>query len=108
MQRTTLDAGAGEASAEPVRRGVAADARAHALVEVVGQDADSPPMAAVAETGRGFDWLADEPDLYTEADLSRPQQAGQVFAFGGIVLTRLGEGSRPRLTRGPGTPPSRG
>lgn len=36
MQRTTLDAGAGEVSAEPVRRGVAADARAHALVEVVG------------------------------------------------------------------------
>lgn len=74
MRKITLDAKAGEVSAELVRRGIAADARVHALVEVV-EDADLPPMAAVAEAGGAFDWLADEPDLYTDADLQRPQQA---------------------------------
>jgi hypothetical protein len=76
VQKITLDAKAGEVSAELVRRGISADARVHALVEVVGEDADLPPMAAVAEAGGAFDWLADEPDLYTDADLQRPQQAG--------------------------------
>ncbi len=42
----------------------------------MGEDADLPPMAAVADAGGAFDWLADEPDLYTGADLQRPQQAG--------------------------------
>lgn len=76
MQKIALDAKAGEVSAELVRRGIAADARVHALVEVVGEDADLPPMAAAAEAGGAFDWLADEPDLYTDADLQRPQQGG--------------------------------
>ena len=62
VQKITLDAKAGEVSAEPVCRGVAADARVHAPVEVVA-DADLPPMAAVAGAGGGFDWLAQEPDL---------------------------------------------
>jgi hypothetical protein len=75
VQKITLDAKAGEVSAELVRRGIAADARVHALVEVVEEDADLPSMAAVAEAGGAFDWLADEPDLYTDADLQRPQQA---------------------------------
>ncbi len=26
-------------------------------------------MAAIAQAGGGFDWLADEADLYTDADL---------------------------------------
>jgi hypothetical protein len=29
-------------------------------------------MAAIAEAGGVFDWLADEPDLYSDADLVRP------------------------------------
>lgn len=76
MQKITLDAKAGEVSAELVRRGIAADARVYALVEVVEEDADLPPMAAVAEAGGAFDWLADEPDLYTDADLVPPQRDG--------------------------------
>ena len=74
VRKTALDAKAGEVSAELVRRGTAADARVHALVEVMDKDADLPPMVAVAEGA--FDWLADEPDLYTDADLLPPQQAG--------------------------------
>ena len=74
MRKIALDAKAGEVSAELARRGIAADARVHVLVEVLGGEADLPPsMAAVAEAGGAFDWLADEPDLYTDADLARPR-----------------------------------
>jgi hypothetical protein len=42
---------AGEVSAGPVRRGVAADARAHALAEVAGENAD--PLRR-PRAGQGF------------------------------------------------------
>jgi hypothetical protein len=32
-------------------------------------DPGEPPKAAIAEAGKVFDWLADEPDLYSDADL---------------------------------------
>jgi hypothetical protein len=67
VQRIALDAEAGQVSAELVRRGIAADTRVHVLVEVAsGQEL---PMAAIGQAGGAFDWLADEPDLYTDADL---------------------------------------
>ena len=69
MHRITLDAEAGQVSAELARRGVAAHARVHVLVEVVGEESDALPMAAIAQEGGAFDWLADEPDLYSDADL---------------------------------------
>ncbi len=37
-------------------------------------------MAAMAQAGQAFDWLAGEPDLYTDADLT--PQTGYGFAFG--------------------------
>ena len=73
MRKIALDARAGEVSAELARRGIAAEARVHVLVEVVGEEADLPPMTAIAEAGGAFDWLAEEPDLYTDADLVRPR-----------------------------------
>ena len=73
MQRITLDAEAGQVSAELARRGVAANVRVHVLVEVMDSDADALPMAAIAQAGGAFEWLADEPDLYTDADLVQPQ-----------------------------------
>ena len=73
MQRITLDAEAGQLSAELARRGIAADARVHVLVEVMDGEADALPMAAIAQAGGAFDWLADEPDLYTDADLVPPR-----------------------------------
>ena len=36
-------------------------------------EADALPMAAIAQAGGAFDWLADEPDLYTDADLMPPR-----------------------------------
>jgi hypothetical protein len=73
MQRITLDTEAGQVSDELARRGVAADTRVRVLVEVVGEETEALPMAAIAQAGGAFDWLADEPDLYTDADLMRPQ-----------------------------------
>lgn len=73
MHRITLDAEAGQVSAELARRGVTADTRVHVLVEMVSEDANALPMAAIAQAGGAFDWLADEPDLYTDADLVQPR-----------------------------------
>jgi hypothetical protein len=67
VQQIILDAEAGQISAELTRRGIAADARVHVTVEV--RDDANPPMAAIAQAGKAFDWLDDEPDLYSDADL---------------------------------------
>ena len=73
MQRISLDAEAGQLSAELARRGIAAGTRVHVLVEVVDKEADVLPMAAIAQTGGALDWLGEEPDLYTDADLMQPR-----------------------------------
>jgi len=73
MQQITLDTEAGQVSAELVRHGIAADTRVHVLVEVIDSEPDVLPMAAIAQAGGAFDWLAEEPNLYTDADLVRPQ-----------------------------------
>ena len=67
MRQIVLDAEAGQVSAELSRRGIATHARVHVRVEVL--ESPEPPMAAIAEAGKGFDWLTEEPDLYSDADL---------------------------------------
>src|ERR1700677_1387148 len=67
MKQIILDAEAGQVSAELSRRGVASNARVHALVEVI--DDSELPMGMLAQAGMGFNWLADEPDLYSDTDL---------------------------------------
>jgi hypothetical protein len=67
VKRIVIDARAGQVSAELERRGVAADAQVHVVVEFL--DDGSLPMAAIGEAGRAQDWLADEPDIYSDADL---------------------------------------
>ena len=57
------------------RRGIVADAHVHVVVKFEGGEAESLSIAAVAQAGGAFDWLADEPDLYTDADLV-PRRAG--------------------------------
>lgn len=72
MLRVMLDAEAGRVSEELTRRGIAADTRVRVLAEVVegGDGGDERlPMAAIAQAGGAFALLADEPDLYTDADL---------------------------------------
>ncbi len=67
MRRMTLDVEAGQVSAELAHRGIPPRAKVHVLVEV--PDDTDPPMAALAEAGGAFDFFADEPDLYTDADI---------------------------------------
>lgn len=71
MARIALDAEAGQVSAELARRGIAAETRVRVVVEVVAGP-DALPTAALAQAGGAFDWLADEPDLYSDADLAEP------------------------------------
>lgn len=66
MSEIVLDAEAGQVSAELARRGIAPYVRVHVLVEVVDV---AVPMAAMAQSGKGLDWLADEPELYSDTDL---------------------------------------
>jgi hypothetical protein len=67
MEKIILDAEAGQISAELTRRGVAADARVHVLVQLV--DTAEPPICGIVQAGKAFDWLADEPDMYSDADV---------------------------------------
>ena len=67
MQTITLDAEAGQVSSELTRRGIPPALRVHVLVEV--PDHEEWKMAALAQEGGAFDWLAGEPDLYTDADV---------------------------------------
>jgi hypothetical protein len=67
VERIILVAEAGQVSAELFRRGIAADARVHVLVEV--RDAEELSPAAIGQVGGAFDWLADEPELYSDADM---------------------------------------
>ncbi|MDN3563009.1 hypothetical protein ACFQY5_34430 [Paeniroseomonas aquatica] len=79
MGRLALEGEAGQASAEFVYRNIAAGTRVHVVVEAV-EGSDALPMAAITQAGGAFDWLADEPDLYADADLAdsapSPSQAG--------------------------------
>jgi len=70
MQRIALDAEAGEISAELARRGIAPATRVHVIVDL--PDDAGLPMAALVQAGGGFDWLDEEPELYTDADLVAP------------------------------------
>lgn len=53
---------AGQISAELDRCGIGADVRVRVIVELL--DHGTLPMAAIAQAGKTFDWLADEPDVY--------------------------------------------
>ena len=64
-----------------------AEASQYVLVKVMDSEADTLPTAAIAQAGGAFDWLADEPDLYTDADLVKPQ-AGWAPTFRSTVLAR--------------------
>ena len=70
MSQIVLDAEAGQVSAELVRRGIPAHVRVHVLVEIT--PTNELPMAAIAQTGEDLDWLAEEPELYSDADLIEP------------------------------------
>jgi hypothetical protein len=67
MARITLDIEATQVSAELARRAIPSNTRVHVEVDLVS--ASELPMSAIAQTGKGLDWLTDEPDFYSDADL---------------------------------------
>lgn len=56
----------GHLAGEMKRRGIALRQRVRVVVETL---TDDMPFAQLAEQGGAFDFLADEPDLYNEADI---------------------------------------
>jgi hypothetical protein len=54
------------------RRGIAATAEVHVRVTV--PDDEHLPVAALARAGGAFDFLNDEPDLYSDADTIEHQR----------------------------------
>ena len=67
MQSFEVTAMAGQISAELAKLGLDQKARVRVRVEIA--EPDGMAMAAIAEADGAFQWLADEPDLYTDADL---------------------------------------
>lgn len=67
MKQTLRDIEAGELSDELKRRGIPPHQRLHVVVESVEDDA--LPITRMNQAGRAFDWLAAEPDLYSDGDL---------------------------------------
>ena len=67
MRQVLHDIEAGKLAEELRRRGIPPDQRLHVVVESI--DADDLPITAINAAGGAFDWLAEEPDLYSDADL---------------------------------------
>jgi hypothetical protein len=59
---------AGRISSEMERRGVPAGQPVRVVIDTLD---DELPLAHLAEEGGAFRFLADEPDLYSEADIRR-------------------------------------
>ena len=67
MRQIIENVEAGRVTDELRRRGIAPTQRVRVVVE--GIPDDEPSMTAINAQGGAFDWLSEEPDLYTEADL---------------------------------------
>ncbi len=63
---------AGKFLDELKRRGIALRQRVRVVVETLNGAEPHMPLARAAEQGGAFDFLADEPDLYSEADIRAP------------------------------------
>lgn len=67
MRLVLHDIEAGKVTEELARRGIPPKQHLHVIVESVGEN--DIAMSAINAAGGAFDWLADEPDLYTDEDL---------------------------------------
>jgi hypothetical protein len=59
---------AGKVTDELRRRGIPARQRLRVVVESIETE-DEPSLTELNAAGGAFDWLAEEPDLYSDADL---------------------------------------
>lgn len=67
MKQIVLDVAAGQITAELRRLRIGAGTRVRAVVELV--ETPSPPETGIAMAEDACDWLTDEPDLCSDADL---------------------------------------
>ncbi|HEY7242453.1 MAG TPA: hypothetical protein VH678_01045 [Xanthobacteraceae bacterium] len=67
MRQILSDIEAGKVSDELRRRGIPPRQRLRVVVESI--DVGEPSITAINAAGGAFDWLAEEPDLYSDADL---------------------------------------
>lgn len=67
MRQVLENIAADQVFAEMTRRGIKPCQRVRVVFEEI--EDDELPIARMAEAGGAFDWLKDEPDLYTVADI---------------------------------------
>ena len=67
MRQVLTDIEAGKLTEELRRRGIPAGQRLRVVVESI--EPEEASITAMNAAGGAFDWLADEPDLYSDADL---------------------------------------
>ena len=67
MRQILNDVEAGRVTDELQRRGIPSRQRLRVVVESI--DADEPSITTMNAVGGAFNWLAEEPDLYSDADL---------------------------------------
>jgi hypothetical protein len=67
MGQILNDVAAGKVSDELRRRGIPPGQRLRVVVESIAME--EPSITAINAAGGAFDWLAAEPDLYSDADL---------------------------------------
>ena len=67
MRQILNDIEAGRVTDELRRRGIPSRQRLRVVVESI--EAEEPSLTAINAAGGAFDWLAEEPDLYSDADL---------------------------------------
>jgi hypothetical protein len=67
MRQILNDVEAGKVTDELRRRGIPSRQRLRVLVESI--DTHEPSLTTMNAMGGAFDWLAEEPELYSDADL---------------------------------------
>jgi hypothetical protein len=67
MRQILNDIEAGKVTEELRRRGIPARQRLRVVVESI--EGEELPITAINAAGGAFEWLAEEPDLYNDADL---------------------------------------
>jgi len=67
MRHVLNDIEAAKVSDELRRRGIPPSERLRVVVESIATE--EPNLTAMNASGGAFDWLAEEPDLYSDADL---------------------------------------
>jgi hypothetical protein len=67
MRQILNDVEAGKVTDELRRRGIPSRQRLRVVVESI--DTDEPSLTTMNAMGGAFDWLAEEPELYSDADL---------------------------------------